>query len=96
MAHQETQSSRLERIENKLDQLADTVVALARVEEKIDDLETRRKESHERVNRLSEKIDHVHSGVHKIEARLGIVEKVVMAIGAAFMAAIATQIIELL
>ena len=92
----ETQAKRLERIETKLDQLADTVVALARVEEKIDDLETRRKESHERVNRLSEKIDHVHSGVHKIETRLGIIEKVVWAVAASFIVAVVTQLMDVI
>lgn len=92
----ETQAKRLERIESKLDQLADTVVALARVEEKIDDLETRRKESHERVNRLSEKIDHVHSGVHKIETRLGIIEKVVWAVAASFIVAVVTQLMDVI
>lgn len=92
----ESQAQRLERIETKLDQLADTVVALARVEEKIDDLETRRKESHERVNRLSEKIDHVHAGVHKIEARLGIVEKVVWAVAAAFIVAVVAEVVKVI
>lgn len=92
----DTDAVRLERIETKLDQLADTVVALARVEEKIDDLETRRKESHERVNRLSEKIDHVHAGVHKIEARLGIVEKVVWAVAASFIVAVVTQLMDVI
>ena len=92
----ETQAKRLERIESKLDQLADTVVALARVEEKIDDLETRRKESHERVNRLSEKIDNVHAGVHKIETRLSIVEKVVWAVAVSFIVAIVTQLMDVI
>jgi wobble nucleotide-excising tRNase len=51
------QDDRLDRIEEKIDRLSDVVIQLARVEEKINELEIRRKESHERVNKLSEKID---------------------------------------
>ena len=47
---------RLQRIEEKLDKLADVVVGMARVEEKIIDLETRRAEGHERLNRISSKV----------------------------------------
>ena len=39
---------RLQRIEDKLDKMSDAIVALARVEEKITDLEVRRAEGHER------------------------------------------------
>ena len=40
----EITDDRLARIEDKLDKVSDAIVALARVEEKIADLETRREE----------------------------------------------------
>ena len=54
---------RLDRLEQKIDKLADAMVALARTEEKIYALEADRKNMMERVNRHSEKIDSLNDEV---------------------------------
>ena len=72
----DTNSTRLDRIESKLDKLSDAIVTLARVEEKIADLEQRRLESHERVNRLSRNIDVVKDTIQRVEEQMKVVNKV--------------------
>ena len=54
-----TTEARLERIEDKLDQLTDAMVALARAEEKIGTLQEHHNNQFERINRLSGKIDEI-------------------------------------
>ena len=56
---------RLGRIEDKLDKLADAMVAMARAEEKLDALKNEHDKMYERVNRLSIKLDDVESGVNE-------------------------------
>jgi len=51
--------SRLHRIEEKLDRLADAMVAMARAEEKINALQDDHDKMYERLNRLSQKIDDI-------------------------------------
>ena len=55
----QTTETRLERIEDKLDQLTDAMVALARAEEKIGTLQDHHNNQFERINRLSGKIDEI-------------------------------------
>lgn len=55
----ETTNSRLDRIEEKLDKLADAMVSLARAEEKIGGLQEDHNKQYERINRLSTKLDEV-------------------------------------
>ena len=57
MTDMDTITDRLDRLEQKIDKLADAMVALARTEEKIFALEADRKNMTERVNRHSEKLD---------------------------------------
>lgn len=52
-------NERLDRIEDKIDKLSQAIVALARVEEKIADLEQRRFEQHERLNKISSNMDNL-------------------------------------
>jgi len=73
---------RLQRIEDKVDKLADVVVGMARVEEKIADLETRRSEGHERLNRMSRKLDEVDTHVISMRERMNVMSKVMWLIGA--------------
>lgn len=56
-------TDRLDRLEQKIDKLADAMVALARTEEKIFALEADRKNMTERVNRHSQKIDELNDQV---------------------------------
>jgi phage shock protein A len=79
-----TQVDRLDRIEDKIDKLSNAIVALARVEEKIMSLEERRVDSHERLNRLSSKIDDLDSGFAELRAQMIFTQRIawVAAIGA--------------
>lgn len=56
-------TDRLDRLEQKIDKLADAMIALARTEEKIFALEADRKNMLERLNRHSEKIDQLNDEV---------------------------------
>lgn len=50
---------RLSRIEEKIDRLADAMIALARAEEKIAAISEAQNNQNERLNRLSQKIDEI-------------------------------------
>lgn len=78
----EITDDRLARIEDKLDKVSDAIVALARVEEKIADLETRREEGHERLNKISTKVDNIDSGVITMRERVNVLTKICWLVGA--------------
>ena len=52
-------SARLDRIETKLDQMSEVLVSLARFEEKMDAYNEYRDRSWGRMNKFSEKLDHI-------------------------------------
>ena len=52
-------SARLDRIESKLDQMSEVLVSLARFEEKMDAYNEYRDRSWGRMNKFSEKLDHI-------------------------------------
>ena len=54
-----TTQQRLDRIEEKIDKLADAMISLARAEEKIVSLAELQSNQTERLNRLSQKIDEI-------------------------------------
>ena len=87
---------RLQRIEDKLDKLSDVVVGMARVEEKIVDLEVRRAEGHERLNRMSAKLDEVDAHVISMRERMNVISKVMWLIGAGVITALVTHFQEML
>ena len=87
---------RLQRIEEKLDKLADVIVGMARVEEKIADLETRRAEGHERLNRMSAKLDVVDTHITSMRERMAVMTKIMWVVGTAVVAAIMTHLQEML
>ena len=87
---------RLQRIEDKVDKLADVVVGMARVEEKIQDLETRRAEGHERLNKMSKKLDDVDAHVISMRERMNVISKVMWLIGAGVVTALITHFQEML
>ena len=60
----ETTNHRLDRIENKIDDLADAMISMARAEEKLIALKEDHDKMYERVNRLSQKLDDIESKVH--------------------------------
>ena len=59
----ETNGARLDRIEQKLDQLTEAMVAMARAEEKLASLKQDHDRAFERMNRLSQKLDEIERKV---------------------------------
>lgn len=57
--------SRLNRIEQKIDKLSETMIALARAEEKLISLETEKERIHERVDMLVIKMEKVEGAVQE-------------------------------
>ena len=90
------EDDRLQRIEEKLDKLSDVIVGMARVEEKIEDLETRRSESHERVNRISARLDCIETGQASANAKLETIGKAVWFMVAGGLTVIGTQLAQLM
>ena len=60
----ESTSSRLDRIEEKLDKLADAMIAMARAEEKLIALEQKYAAQYDRMNKFSEKLDKIETTVN--------------------------------
>ena len=90
------QADRLQRIEEKLDKMSDAIVALARVEEKITDLEVRRSEGHERLNRLSSKIDDVDTHVTSMRERVNVMTKIMWLVGAGVISSLMAHLPEII
>ena len=90
------EDSRLQRIEEKLDKLADVIVGMARVEEKIADLEIRRTESHERLNKISKKMDDIDTHVISMRERMNVISKVMWVVGAGVITALLSHLQDML
>ena len=71
----EVLGQRLDRIEDKLDKLADAMVAMARAEEKLEALQNEHNKMYERVNRLSMKLDDIESGVQENSNTVRVINK---------------------
>ena len=57
------ETDRLNRIEEKIDKMAEAIMLMARFEEKLDNYEKYRDESWKRMNRFSEKLDRIEKKV---------------------------------
>lgn len=87
LARIETESTaRFDRIENKIDKLAEALVALARVEEKMLNLEKNNNNNFDRMNRFSQKLDEIEKKVDDNAHTVAIINKVVYLISAAIIA----------
>ena len=75
----ETNESRLDRIESKIDKLADAMISLARAEEKIIALQDDHDNMRERINKLSIKLHEIQKAVDDNARTVGIINKVVYA-----------------
>ena len=71
----EVLGQRLDRIEDKLDKLADAMVAMARAEEKLEALQNEHNKMYERVNRLSAKLDDIECGVQENSNTVKVINK---------------------
>lgn len=87
------QSQRLDRIEEKLDQMAQAIIALARAEEKISTLAEFNKQQASQVQMLINRIDSVEQLVNSNASTVNIINKVFWLIVAGFIAAITWEYI---
>lgn len=85
--------ARLTRIEEKLDRLADAMVAMARAEEKISSLNDDHNKQYERLNRLSVKLDDIEKKVDDNHRTVCLINKLVYA---ALVAAIGAYVAQFL
>ena len=79
-------TARFDRLEVKLDKLAEALVALARVEEKMLNLEKNNNNNFDRMNRFSQKLDEIEKKVDDNAHTVTIINKVVYLISAAIIA----------
>lgn len=83
----ETQAQRLDRIESKIDKLADAMIAIARAEEKLTSMQKDSQNNFERMNKFSSKLDEIEKKVDDNAHTVAIINKVVYLISAAIIAA---------
>jgi len=92
-----TNADRLGRIEDKIDQMSEAIISLARVQEKVSDLENRRAEQHERMNQHSKKLDDIDIKVTTLMEKVNNIQMVGLAAGgliaAIFLALLTGQIV---
>ena len=82
-----TQAERLDRIEQKIDKLADAMVSIARAEEKLLSIEKNNQNHFDRMNKFSAKLDEIEKKVDDNARTVAIINKVVYLISAAIVAA---------
>jgi len=92
MARQ-TQTERLDRIEEKIDRMAEAIVALARAEEKIHTLTSFSKQQSEQIQNIINRIDRVEIIVNTNANTIGIINKLFWMMLAGFIAAITWEIV---
>ena len=92
MAPKDTTSIRLDRIEGKLDTLADAMIALARTEEKLGALKEDHDRAFERMNNHSAKLDDIERKVEENAHTVQIINKLFWAVIIAALGSIAAQV----
>lgn len=92
MAERVTQSQRLDRIEEKIDKLSDAMISLARAEEKLIAIEKNNHSHYERMNRFSEKLDHIEKQVDDNARTVKVINTIMYALVVAITGAIVKQL----
>jgi len=96
----DTQTKRLERIEEKIDKITECVNDLSKhhavMENRTKDLEVRRQESYDRANKFSEKLDHVHDCMHDVKAKTELSHKLIWGVGIAILVGLANEIMTVI
>jgi len=87
----ETQNSRLDRIEEKIDKLSDAMISLARAEEKLIAIEKNNHANFERMNRFSQKLDAIEDKVNDNGHTVSVITKLFWIAIASSMAAMFTH-----
>ena len=88
----DTNDARLDRIENKLDQLAEAMIAMARYEEKLSGLKEDHDRAFERMNRLSQKLDEIQAKVDDNAHTVQVINKLFWVAVVAIAGSIAAQV----
>lgn len=88
----DTNNSRLARIEEKLDRLADAMISIARAEEKLLSMEEKYSNQFERMNRFSEKLDRIEVQVNDNAATVKLINKLFWVAVVSIAGAIAAQV----
>jgi chromosome segregation ATPase len=88
----ENTASRLDRIEEKLDKLTDAMVAMARAEEKIINLQEDQYNMFERMNKHSEKLDEIERVCNDNHRTICIINKLFWVVSVAVIGSIVAQI----
>jgi len=88
----ENTASRLDRIEEKLDKLTDAMVAMARAEEKIINLQEDQYNMFERMNKHSEKLDEIERVCNDNHRTICVINKLFWVVTVAVIGSIITQI----
>lgn len=83
---------RLDRIEQKLDKLAEALITIARFEEKMDAYNEYRQNSWERMNKFSEKLDKIEKKVDENAHTVTVINKLFWVAIVAASGAIAAQV----
>jgi hypothetical protein len=88
----ETTKARLERIEDKMDKMADALISLARFEEKMEAYNKYREDSWNRMNKFSEKLDIIEKKCDENANTVGVINKLFWIFTAVAASAVAAQI----
>ena len=89
--HQDTTTTRLDRIEDKLDALTSAMVSIARAEEKISTLMQDHEKMHERLNRFSQKLDDIDKKVEDNARTVATINKLFLAVIVAVIGTLVSQ-----
>ncbi len=84
--------ARLDRIEQKIDKLADALIQIARFEEKLEAYNVYREDSWNRMNKFSEKLDNIEKQVQDNAHTVMLINKLFWVTIIAVTGAIATQV----
>ena len=88
----DTNNTRLARIEEKLDRLADAMISIARAEEKLLAMEEKYINQFERMNRFSEKLDRIEVQVNDNASTVSMINKLFWVAVVAIAGSIAAQL----
>jgi phage shock protein A len=84
----DTNQQRLDRIEVKIDKLADAMISLARTEEKILSMEKEAHNHFERMNRFSNKLDSIEAKVNENAHTVSIINRLAIVVSASLIGAL--------
>jgi len=90
--HLENDTKRLDRIEAKIDKLSETVVSLARVEEKVIALDKEAVRTNERLDKIDNRLEQVEERAGSNDVTVKVVNKVFWILLASVAAAVAAYI----